>query len=128
MYGAKIRLTFAAALVSILAGLISACAESPPQPTLDELVRRPDFQQCLQDCGVQPGQIGDCMANNPDEASARDCIAAYASQKKGSIKGAGSVKGEIDRCFNLRQQPQPDSNSPLGLNCYQSVMGGVTCQ
>jgi hypothetical protein len=124
MFGAKIcgRLTFAATLAPILAGLISACSETPPQPTLDELVRRPDFQQCLQDCGVLPGQIGDCMANNPDEASARDCIAAHVSQNK------GSAKDQIDRCFNLRQQPQPDSNSPMGLNCYQGQMGAMTCQ
>jgi hypothetical protein len=123
MLGAKIRrLTFVTVLAPILAGLISACSDTPAQPTLDELVRRPDFQQCLQDCGVQPGQIGDCMANNPDETSARDCIAAYASQKKGCGKGA------IERCFDLRQQQQPDSNSPMGLNCYQGQMSGVPCQ
>ena len=123
MPGVKIsRLAFIAALAPVLAGLICACSETAPQPTLDELVRRPDFEQCLRDSGVQAGQLSDCMANNPDEASARDCIAVHVSGKN------GAAKATIDRCFNLRQQQQPASTSPMGLNCYQGLMGGVTCK
>jgi hypothetical protein len=85
------------------------------------LLRRPGFEQCLRDSGVQPAQISDCMANNPDETSARDCIAAHVNKKDRA--GAGA----IDRCFNLQQQ-RPDSNAPLGLNCNQDRTGAMTCQ
>jgi hypothetical protein len=109
-------------LAPVLAAAICACSESPPQPTLDELVRKPGFEQCLRDSGVQPGQISDCMADNPAEVSARDCIAAHVSRNNGAVKGA------IDRCFKPQQPSRPDSAAPLGLNCNQDRTGSVTCQ
>jgi len=111
----------AAALALIPAASICACSASPPQPTLDELVRGPGFEQCLRDSGVQPAQLSDCMANNPDEKSARGCIAAHVT------KTGGAGKGTIDRCFNLQQQ-RPESNTPLGLNCNQDPTGTMTCR
>src|SRR5580704_16391694 len=86
---------FKLAVGIILAALICACSNSQP-PTLDELIRRPDFQQCLLDSGVRPDQVSDCVAANPDEPSARDCIRARVGTRYG-----GPKSDALDRCYDL---------------------------
>jgi hypothetical protein len=109
------------AVAAILTALICACSESQP-PTLDELIRRPDFQQCLLDSGVRPDQVSDCIAANPDEPSARACIRARVGAKYG-----GSKSDALDRCYDLGSQPAPIP-SQIGLTCYQGLTGSVTCR
>lgn len=109
------------AVAAILCALISACSDSQPA-TLDELIRRPDFQQCLLDSGVRPDQVSDCIAANPDEPSARACIRARVAAKNG-----GPKSDTLDRCYDLGSQPAPIP-SQVGLTCYQGLTGSVTCR
>jgi hypothetical protein len=109
------------ALAAVLTALISACSENPQPATLDELIRRPDFQQCMLDSGVRPDQLSDCLASNPDEPSARACIQARVGAKTGGPKSSA-----IDRCYNLGTSPPP-APPPTGLTCYQGMAGSVTC-
>jgi len=109
------------AVTATLAVLISACSDSQP-PTLDELIRRPDFQQCLLDSGVRPDQLSDCIVANPDEPSARACIRARVGVKYG-----GSKSDALDRCYDLGSQPPPIP-SQIGLSCYQGLTGSVSCR
>jgi hypothetical protein len=109
------------AVAAMLASLISACSDSQP-PTLDELLRRPDFQQCLLDSGVRPDQVSDCLVANPDEPSARACIRARVGAKYGGRKADA-----LDRCYDLGSQPPPIP-SQVGLSCYQGLTGSVSCR
>jgi len=119
----NLRFIYKLGTAAILTALISACSESQPQPaTLDELIRRPDFQQCMLDSGVRPDQLSDCLASNPDEPSARACIQARVGAKNG-----GSKSSAIDRCYNLGTSPPP-APPPTGLTCYQGMAGSVTCK
>jgi len=111
------------AIAAILAGLIGACStESPPAPTLDELSHNSEFQQCLLDAGIQPRQVSECLAANPDDESARACIQAHLGEKSGAKSSA------LYRCYHLQPQIQTRTGPPPGnLNCYQGMMG-VTCK
>jgi hypothetical protein len=110
-------------LILAAAGLISACAtEAPPEPTLDELSHNPGFQQCLLDAGIQPRQVSECLAGNPDDESARACLQAHVVEKSGPKSTA------LYRCYHLPLQMQTRASPPPGkLNCYRGVMG-VTCK
>lgn len=112
------RLAVAAILLSI-----GACAsENPPEPTLDELAHNPEFQQCLLDAGIQPRQVSDCVASNPDDESARACLQARLGEKSGARSNA------LYRCYHLPPQMATKASPPPGsLNCYRGLMG-VTCK
>lgn len=108
-------------LAAIIAGLVGACAsESPQEPTLDELVRKPEFQQCLLDSGIQPRQVSECIASNPDDESARACIQAHLGEKNGPRSDA------LYRCYRLQPHTQVIA-SPAGMNCYTGIIG-ETCK
>jgi hypothetical protein len=110
------------AVTAILFGLVSACSESQPQPaTLDELMQRTDFQQCMLDSGIRPDQVSECVAANPDEPSARGCIQAHLVKKYGHNSKA------LDRCYELGSSPPPPP-PPTGLTCYHGMAGGLTCK
>jgi hypothetical protein len=115
-------LTWRLAAAAILA-LISACAsDSAREPTLDELARNSEFQQCLLDSGIQPRQVTECVGSNPDDESARACLQAHLGEKTGPRSNA------LYRCYHLQPQMQTQANPPPGnLNCYRGMMG-VTCQ
>ncbi len=115
------RLAWRLVLAAILTGSVGACAsETPPEPTLDEMVRKPEFQQCLLDSGIQPRQVSECLASNPDDESARACIQAHLVEKYGPRSDA------LYRCYRL--QPQTQVNAPPGgMNCYRGIMG-ETCK
>lgn len=86
---------------------------------MDELVRKPEFQQCLLDSGIQPRQVSECIANNPDDESARACIQAHLAEKYGPRSQA------LYRCFGA---PQARASAPPGgVNCYRGIMG-ETCR
>lgn len=117
------RTIIKAAIAALLIALISACLESRPEPaTLDELVRRPDFQECMRDSGIRPDQLSECVASNPDEPSARACITALVGAKYGGPKSKA-----LDRCYSMGTVPPP-APPPTGLTCYQGLMGNVTCK
>lgn len=110
-------------VMALLAVLISACAQTQPQPaTLDELMRRSDFKHCMLDSGVTPDQLSECVASNPDDAAARACIQARLGERYG-----GSKSKALDRCYNLGSEAPP-ARPPTGLTCYQGLMGNVTCK
>ncbi len=105
------------------AGLIAACAAGPHEPTLDELAHNPGFQQCLLDSGIEPDQLTQCMAGNPDDESARACLQAHLGEKY-----AGPASSALYRCYHLPAQMQAAASPPPGrLNCYRGLMG-VTCR
>jgi hypothetical protein len=79
----------------VAAGLATACsAQKPPDPTMGDLVRTPEFQQCLLDAGIQPRQLSDCLVANPDEESLRACLQADLGEKSGSNSDA------LYRCYH----------------------------
>ena len=120
---ANFPLILALAIAAILAALIGACStESPHEPTLDELTHNSEFQQCLLDAGIQPRQVSECLASNPDDESARACVQAHLTEKTGARSGA------LYRCYHLQPQMQTRAGpAPGNLNCYQGLMG-VTCK
>jgi hypothetical protein len=120
--GGRIQIRLQVVVLASLLPLLPACSETPHEATLDELIRRPDFQQCMMDSGVAPSRISDCLANNPDEPSARACIAARAGKNNGPESSA------LNRCYNLSAEPAFSPSSPIGLNCSQSMTGNVTCK
>lgn len=123
LVGKNSRLTWRLVVAATLAGLIGACStESPHQPTLDELARNSEFQQCLLDTGIQPRQVSECLAGNPDDESARACLQAHLGEKSGPKSTA------LYRCYHLSPQLQTRASPPPGnLNCYRGLMG-VTCK
>jgi hypothetical protein len=112
------KLAVAAILLSI-----SACAsESAHEPTLDELTHNSEFQQCLLDSGIQPRQVRDCIAGNPDDESARACLQAHLGEKSGPKSDA------LYRCYHLQPQMATRAAPPPGnLNCSRGLLG-VTCR
>jgi hypothetical protein len=74
------------------------------------------------DSGVASSQISKCLADNPDEPSARACIAARAGTKSSPKSTA------LDRCYNLQAEQAVSPSAPIGLNCYQGMTGNVTCK
>ncbi len=110
-------------VVAAVACVVGGCAtESPHEPTLDELAHNSEFQQCLLDVGIQPRQVSECMAGNPDDESARACLQAHLGEKSGPKSTA------LYRCYHLQPQIQTQAIPPPGhLNCYRGLMG-VTCK
>ncbi|HEY2108193.1 MAG TPA: hypothetical protein VGH29_20510 [Candidatus Binataceae bacterium] len=85
------------------------------------MVRKPEFQQCLLDSGIQPGQVSECIANNPDDESAQACLQAHLGEKSGPRSNA------LYRCYHLQARVQTQASPPPGsVNCYRGLMG-VTC-
>jgi hypothetical protein len=76
----------------------------------------------MMDSGVAPSRISECLANHPDEPSARACIAARAGKNNGPESTA------LDRCYNLPPEQAFSPSSPIGLNCSQGRTGNVTCK
>jgi hypothetical protein len=76
----------------------------------------------MMDSGVAPSRISECLANHPDEPSARACIAARMGKKNGTSSTA------LDRCYNLSAEPAFSPSSPIGLSCSQGMTGDVTCK
>jgi hypothetical protein len=120
----KSRLAWRIVLLAIVTGFVGACAsESPHEPTLDELMRKPEFQQCLLDSGIQPRRVGECLASNPDDESARACIQAHLGEKYGPRSQA------LYRCYRLQPQIQTQASPPPGsVNCYRGRPDGSDLQ
>jgi hypothetical protein len=85
----------------------AACsAQNPPEPTMGDLVRTPEFQSCLQDAGIRQRQLSDCLVANPDEDSFRACLEADLGEKPGAKSDA------LYRCYH----PQPPLHTGIEVS------------
>jgi len=89
---------FRLALLVAAAAATACSADKAPDPTLNELLQKPEFQQCLADSGIPLRQVSECVADNPDEESARACIQAHLDKKSVSKSDA------LYRCYHPRPQ------------------------
>jgi hypothetical protein len=96
MTGKEARPTIFMLICLVAAGwLVNGCnAQGPPGPTMGDLVRTPEFQECLLDIGITQRQLSDCLIANPDEDSFRACLQADLGEKSGPKSDA------LYRCYH----------------------------